>query len=45
MESKKKMAENKVYFFTCAAKGFDHGSGTEFIAVANSVGEIHYFDI
>ncbi len=41
VESKKKLAEGKVNFFTCASKGVEKGSGQEFIAVGTSTGEIH----
>lgn len=41
VESKKKMGEGKVNFFTCSALGFEKGSGQEFIAVGSGTGEIY----
>lgn len=40
VESKKKIAEGKVNFFTSASNAYDV-DGTEFIAVATSSGEIY----
>ena len=41
MESKKKLAEGRVNFFSASATGYDKVDGTEFIAVATSTGEIY----
>ena len=41
VESKKKIGEGKINFFTTACKGVEKGSGQEFIAVGTSSGEIH----
>lgn len=41
VESKKKMQEGKVNFFTSASTAFDKIDGTEFIAVGTSSGEIY----
>lgn len=41
IESKKKVADGKVNFFTSATVGFDKTSGEEFIAVGTCTGEIY----
>lgn len=41
VESKKKMGDGKINFFTSASKGIEKGSGQEFIAVGTSSGEVH----
>lgn len=41
VESKKKLAEGKFNFFTCASEAYEKGSGEEFIAVGTSSGEIY----
>ena len=41
MESKKKVEEGKINFFTSSCKGIEKGTGQEFIAVGTSTGEIH----
>ena len=45
VESKKKLAEGKVIFFTCAATAYQSSDGKEFIAIGTSTGEIYYVDI
>ena len=42
IETKKKIAENKVSYFISATNAYDPNTGNEFIAVGNSVGEIHW---
>ena len=41
IDSKKKLSEGKVNFFTSAATGYEKGSSDEFIAVGTSSGEIY----
>jgi hypothetical protein len=41
VESKKKLGEGKINFFSSSCKGIEKGSGQEFIAVGTSTGEIH----
>jgi hypothetical protein len=45
LESKKKISDGKVSFFTCSTIGYDSVDGSEFIAVATSSGEIHTITI
>ena len=40
-DSKKKLADGKLNFFTAAATGFEKGTGEEFIAAATVTGEIY----
>ncbi|TNV77557.1 hypothetical protein FGO68_gene3676 [Halteria grandinella] len=40
-DSKKKLAEGKLNFFTSAATGFEKGTGDEFIAAGTVTGEIY----
>ena len=41
VESKKKLPEGRVNFFSAATTGYDKVDGTEFIAAATSTGEIY----
>jgi hypothetical protein len=41
VESKKKLSDGRVNFFTCCATGYEKGTGQEFIAVGTSSGEIY----
>lgn len=41
VESKKKLNDGKINFFTCVSQGVEKGSGEEFIAAGTSTGEIH----
>jgi hypothetical protein len=45
VESKKKLGEGKVNFFTSAATGYEKADGKQFIAVGTSAGEIYAVQI
>lgn len=45
VESKKKLGEGKVNFFTCATTAYNVPDNQEFIAIATCTGEIHSVEI
>jgi len=45
VEAKKKVPDGRASFFTCATTAYQITDGKEFIAVANSIGEIFSIEI